>query len=47
MSFYVKSEKMFQRSSQHLNVEKVAPNILSIYRFSNHDKTNIKMRALI
>ena len=43
LSFYVKSEKTFQR----LNVEKVAPNSLSFYRFNNHDINNKQALSLV
>jgi hypothetical protein len=36
LKFYVKSEKMFQRSFKRLNVEKLVHNVLTFYRFNNH-----------
>jgi hypothetical protein len=35
--FYVKSEKMFQRSFKRLNFEKLVHNVLTFYPFNNHD----------
>jgi hypothetical protein len=32
-----KSEKTFQRSFKRLNVEKLVHNVLTFYRFNNHD----------
>jgi hypothetical protein len=36
VKFYNKSEKTFQRSFKHLNVEKLVHNVLTFYRFNNH-----------
>jgi hypothetical protein len=36
LKFYVKSEKTFQRLFKRLNVEKLAHNVLTFYRFNNH-----------
>jgi hypothetical protein len=36
LKLYVKSEKTFQRSFKHLNVEKLVHNVLTFYRFNNH-----------
>jgi hypothetical protein len=38
LKFYVKSEKTFQRSFKRLNVEKLVHNVLTFYRFNNHDR---------
>jgi hypothetical protein len=38
LNFYVKSEKTFQRSFKRLNVKKLVHNVLTFYRFNNHDK---------
>jgi TnpA family transposase len=35
LKVYVKSEKTFQRSFKHLNVEKLVHNVLTFYRFNN------------
>jgi hypothetical protein len=32
LKFYVKSEKMFQRSFKRLNIEKLVHNVLTFYR---------------
>jgi hypothetical protein len=37
LKFYVKSEKTFQRSFKRLNVEKLVHNVLTFYRFNNHE----------
>jgi hypothetical protein len=36
LKFYVKSEKMFQRSFKRLNVKKLVHDVLMFYRFNNH-----------
>jgi hypothetical protein len=38
LKFLVKSEKTFQRSLKRLNVEKLVHNVLTFYRFNNHDE---------
>jgi hypothetical protein len=38
LKFYVKSEKTFQRSFKRLNFEKLVHNVLTFYRFNNHDQ---------
>jgi hypothetical protein len=37
LNFYVKSEKTFQHSFKRLKVKKFVHNVLTFYRFNNHD----------
>jgi hypothetical protein len=41
LKFYVKSEKTFQRPFKRLNVEKLVHNVLTFYRFNNHEIGNL------
>jgi hypothetical protein len=43
LKFYVKSEKTFQRSFKRLNFEKLVHNVLTFYRFNNHDPNTISL----